>query len=184
MFKFLSECLLYETMVELLGELTSPLLLLHGTDYDCLHNQERNMSNTGRDTHSLTRVLCPQSLSKLFNSRRVFWHVNISLLCYAGKNILVGGILSALFYGPLQTIFNRLGNFRLTNLILWFKGGGGYFIRRYQNEYKIRNEILKKRGKEKKLKKKKKLFTHMFFLADQKTTKKNRQWSSDYAEVL
>ena len=121
MFKFLSECLLYETMVELLGELTSPLLLLHGTEYDCLHYQERNMSSTGRDT------LCPQSLSKLFNSRRVFWHVNISLLCYAGKNILVGGILSALFYGPLQTIFNRLGNFRLTNLILWFKGGGLFY---------------------------------------------------------
>ena len=90
MFKFLSECLLYETMVELLGELTSPLLLLHGTDYDCLHNQERNMSNTGRDTHSLTQVLCPQSLSILFNSRRVFWHVNISLLCPGGKKPTCG----------------------------------------------------------------------------------------------
>ena len=43
------------------------------------------------------------------------------------------------------------------------QGGGGYFIRRYQSEYKIGNEILKKQGKEKKLKKKKKLFAHMFF---------------------
>ena len=53
------------------------------------------------------------------------------------------------------------------------QGGGGYLIRRYQNEYKIRTEILKKRGKEKKLKKKKRncLLTCFFWLIKKQQNK-------------
>ena len=43
--------------------------------------------------------------------------------------------------------------------------GGGYFIRRYQNKFKICTEILKKRGKEKKPKEKKEIVcSHVFWL--------------------
>ena len=56
------------------------------------------------------------------------------------------------------------------------QGGGGYFIRRHQNEYKICNEIFKKRGKKKKLKKKKEIVcSHVFWLIKKQKKTVNSQ---------
>ena len=51
--------------------------------------------------------------------------------------------------------------------------GGGYFIRRNQNEHQICNEILKNGQKKKKPKEKKRNCSLPCFLADQKTKKKS-----------
>ena len=91
---FLSEC--YEPMVELWKcHLSLPLTPWYWIWLPTPPRKKRCQAS-GRDTHCLTQSPCSQSLSILFNSRKIFSHINISFLFLVGKRYTCGWKLTAL----------------------------------------------------------------------------------------
>ena len=114
MFKFLSECLLYETMVELWE--SSPL----PSSYSMVQNDMTAYTTKKEKCQARAGILIawPESLALNLYQYSItaieYFDMLIFFSCVQGvKNLLVGGILSVLSYGPLQTIIHRVGNLDL-----------------------------------------------------------------------